>query len=155
MARTLDHQLTAPDETTARTSAAASDGLRHFLDEQPDLAEVQVSMSARGSYTVLQIPVPALRVLADVLTHLAGGHAVAVTAVEAELTTQQAADIMNVSRPYLDKLLEERKLPHRRVGNRRRVLLHDVLTYQRLDAARRRAAADELTAEAQRLGLDY
>jgi hypothetical protein len=55
----------------------------------------------------------------------------------------------------LDVLDEERKLPFRRVGNRRRVLLADLLAYKRVDDAERRAIADELTGEAQRIGLDY
>ena len=62
---------------------------------------------------------------------------------------------MNVSRPYLVELLEDRKLPYRRVGNRGRVLLKDLVAYKRIDDAERRAIADELTSEARRLGLDY
>ena len=68
---------------------------------------------------------------------------------------QEAADILNVSRPYLIKLLDERKLPHRRVGNRRKVLLEDVLRFKRRDDQTRLGVLDELTREAQALGLEY
>ena len=75
--------------------------------------------------------------------------------VHTELTTQQAADLLNVSRPFLVKLIEEQKIPYRRVGNRRRVMPSNLLTYKRIDDAERETTADHLTAEAQRLGLDH
>ena len=91
----------------------------------------------------------------DVPAQIANGNAVAVAPVHAELTTQQAADMLNVSRRYLVKLLENEMIPHRRVENRRRVLLADLLIYERLDNIDRHAVASKLTAEAQRLGLEY
>ena len=151
----LDHQLTVPDEATANQAADAVDVLERFLRQNPDLPGVSVSLTAEDSGTTLQIPGQALRLLVDILAQIAIGNAVTVAPVHAELTTQQAADILNVSRPYLVKLLEESKIPHRRVGNRRRVLLADLLAYKRIDEFERRAIADELTSEAQRLGLDY
>lgn len=150
----LDHQLAVPDEATANQAAEAVDILERFLRQHPSLPTASVSLTADDSDTTLQIPGQALRLLVDILAQIANGNAVTVAPVHAELTTQQAADILNVSRPYLVKLLAERKLPHRRVGNRRRVLLADLLAYKRIDDADRRAIADELASEAQRLGLD-
>lgn len=93
-------------------------------------------------------------ILQDLLGQLAAGKAVQVVTLEPEITTQQAADLLNVSRPYLVKLVEEGTLPHRKVGPRRRLYLEDVLAYKaRLDAQRQlalRALADDL----QELGLD-
>ena len=103
----------------------------------------------------LNLPPFALRLLFDALTALAEGHAVTVVPVPAELTTQEAADILNVSRPYLIKLLDKRKIPYRRVGNRRKVMLEDVLRYKRSDDQFRQGILDELSREAQAVGLEY
>ena len=101
------------------------------------------------------LPDTATKALTDVLEHLARGRAVAVVPVESEITTQQAAELLNVSRPYLVDLLEQGAIPFRKVGSRRRIRLADVLAYREIDDAKRRSAVDELTAEAQRLGLGY
>lgn len=106
-----------------------------------------------GAETQVVIPIVAFRFFVDVLAELANGNAVTVAPVHAELTTQQAADLLNVSRPYLIKLLDEERIPYRRVGNRRKVQLVDVLDYKRRDAARRKEILDELTREAEELGL--
>lgn len=103
----------------------------------------------------VSLPPAALEALVQVLQQLAQGNEVAVLPVHNELTTQQAADALNVSRPFVIKLMEDGHLPFRRVGTHRRVRLADVLTYKRLDDARRAEAADALAAEAQALGLGY
>lgn len=103
----------------------------------------------------VQLPAFAAKLLVEALTALAEGHAVTVVPVPAELTTQQAADLLNVSRPYLVRMLDERRLPYRRVGNRRKVLLEDVLAYKRRDDIERQKVLDELAQEAQAIGLEY
>ena len=150
----LEHHLAVPDEDTAAQAARAVEALERFLRQHLDVS-ASVSLAADDDDTTLEIPGHSLRLLVDILAEIANGNAVTVAPVHAELTTQQAADLLNVSRPYLVKLLDERRIPHRRVGNRRRVLLADLLNHKRRDDAERRAIADELTAEAQRLGIDY
>ena len=95
-------------------------------------------------------------VLLRVVRELAEGNAVTVVPVHAELTTQQAADLLTISRPYLIGLLDQGVLPYARTaGNHRRLRLADVLTYKRARDIERRAALDEMSAEAERLSLRY
>ena len=104
----------------------------------------------------VQLPRSVHNVLIRVVRELAQGNAVAIVPVHAELTTQQAADLLNVSRPYLIGLLDQGLLPYARTaGNHRRLRLADVLTYKRARDIERRAALDEMSAEAERLGLRY
>ena len=112
------------------------------------------TVAGDGEVTIA-LPDEAVRVLVRVLAHMADGDAVTVLPVHAELTTQEAADFLSVSRPHVVKLVEMGALPFRKVGTHRRVLLSDLLEYQQRDQARRRAVLDELTREAQELGLDY
>lgn len=103
----------------------------------------------------IRIPASALPLIADLLAELAQGNGVDIIPVHAELTTQQAADLLNVSRPYFVQLLERGDIPFHRVGTHRRVRHADLVAYrQRVDAKRARALK-ALSAEAQRLGMGY
>ncbi|MBK7164437.1 MAG: helix-turn-helix domain-containing protein [Candidatus Microthrix sp.] len=113
------------------------------------------ALVADNSDLSVTIPGVALNHVIELLAHIANGNAVTIAAVHAELTTQQAADMLGVSRPYLIGLLEENQISYRRVGNRRRIRLTDLLAYMREDDLRRAETVAELTAEAQRLNLDY
>ena len=101
------------------------------------------------------LPRQAAQLLADMLVELANGNAVSLVPLQAELTTQQAADILGVSRPFLIGILERGEIIHRRVGNRRRVPVADLLRYQEEQNDRTRAAVAALTEQAEELGLGY
>jgi excisionase family DNA binding protein len=148
-------ELEVPDQTTAEQAASAVADLTNFLRAHPTpTARVQLCADDADGETQVVIPSVAFHFFVDVLAEMANGNAVTVAPVHAELTTQQAADILNVSRPYLIKLLDDDRIPHRRVGNRRKVLLVDLLNYKRADDRRRLEVLDDLTRETAELGLD-
>lgn len=101
----------------------------------------------------ITVPVSALRLLVDLLARMGRGDTITIVSHHAELTTQQAADILNVSRPYLVKLLEQDAIRHRKVGTRRRVLFKDLVEYREQLSRQRTKALDDLAAEAQDLKL--
>jgi excisionase family DNA binding protein len=99
------------------------------------------------------VPLTAAKVLSRILVHVANGRDASVVPTHAELTTEQAADMLNVSHPYLICLLEAGEIAYRMVGTNRQVLTRSLLDYRHRDDARRRAAADELTTLAQDMAL--
>lgn len=147
-------ELELPDKTAADQAAQAVAEFNAFLLAHPTPSgRVRLCTDDDGPETQVVIPAVAFRFFVDVLAELANGNAVTVAPVHAELTTQQAADLLNVSRPYLIKLLDDQRFPFRRVGNRRKVQLVDVLEYKRHDDVRRQEVLNALTREAEELGL--
>ncbi len=103
----------------------------------------------------LILPGYAINLLLAMLTEMSKGNAITVMPIHAELSTQETAELLKVSRPHLVDLLEQGKIPFRKVGTHRRVLANDVFDYkQRIDEARLKAL-DDLAAQAQELGMGY
>jgi excisionase family DNA binding protein len=100
------------------------------------------------------LPAAAVRLLGALLTELAKGNAVTLMPHHAELTTQEAADLLNVSRPFLVSLLENGQLPHHKVGRHRRVRFADLMTYKQRRDAESEAGLRELAALSQDMKLD-
>jgi excisionase family DNA binding protein len=108
-----------------------------------------------GQEKPLELPAGAVTMLMEILEAMAAGRGVTLVPENAELTTVQAADVLNVSRPFLIKLLEENALPHRKVGKHRRIRMDDVMAYKSRIDRDREAVLDQLAREAQEQGMGY
>ena len=107
------------------------------------------------SVAQISLPPQAIEALTEVLEHLAEGREVTVSAQPVEYSTQKAAEYLRVSRPFLVGLLEKGEIPFRKVGTHRRVLYSDLKVYKEKTDAGRLKTLDELTKQAQELGLGY
>lgn len=103
----------------------------------------------------LELPAGAVALLMDILEAMAAGRGVTLIPENAELTTVQAADVLNVSRPFLIKLLDEGAIPHRKVGKHRRIRVEDVMAYKASIDREREAVLDQLVSEAQEQDMGY
>jgi excisionase family DNA binding protein len=143
----------APSEKDTALAKESSRQLAPLLGAKKELA-LQVLKDGRPSDPVL-VPMAAARVLMKVLTEMAKGNAVTLIPIQAELSTQEAADLLNVSRPFLVKLLDEGKIPSRKVGTHRRVLFTDIMAYKKESDEQRRKAMEALASDAQELNMGY
>lgn len=109
----------------------------------------------QGEHAVVKIPTSAYRLLLDILAEMAMGNAVTVTPVHAVLTTQEAADILNVSRPFFVKLLERGEIPYHKAGAHRRVYYKDILDHKEKIDSKRHEVLKELAEQAQALNMGY
>lgn len=136
-----------PDADLAREAARTLSS--HLTTAGP----LVLRLAGGSSDETIQLPAPAAQLLVRLLDEMAKGNAVTVLPVRAELTTQEAAQLLNISRPTLIQLLDQGALPHRRVGTHRRVRFDAVMAYKRRLHDDRKAALAELAAYDQEIGL--
>lgn len=143
-----------PSSKEAELAKASSRTLSAYLQTKVDTQEIEI-LDDKGTSHPVQIPAAALRLLVDILTEIGEGNAVSIVPIHAELTTQEAADLLNVSRPYLVGLLEKGLINHHKVNRHRRVKYKDLMEYKMKIDSDRRSALDELAAQAQELNMGY
>lgn len=126
------------------------------LSKYADVDRVQLSLrGSNGESDDLVLPGHVLQILLDVLSEMSQGNAISLIPYHQEISTQEAANLLNVSRPFLVRLLEEGKIPFRKVGAHRRVKLQDLLAYKEKTDEQRNQALDELTQLSQDEGMGY
>ena len=142
---------TIPSEADAVLAKETSRVLAsHIRNGDPMELRIPDDPSPEG---MVKLPLSAARMLIRILEEMARGTAVTLIPVHAELTTQEAAEMLNISRPSLIQLLDEGKIDYRRVGTHRRVRFEGLMKYKRAAEAARRAALEELAAYDQELGI--
>jgi len=144
----LTHDPVSPTPDESALARASSRRLAPFLAKE-------LKIRIPNSKEAIVLPAAAVRLLVELLSEMAEGNAVTLIPIHAELTTQQAADLLAVSRPFLIEQLESGKLPFRKVGTHRRVLFQDIMKLKTDLDRRRRATLDKLAADAQEHGMGY
>lgn len=143
-----------PNKEEAILAKISSRELAAYVETAAASQQVAITDKA-GQLHQVEVPVSALRLLVDVLTELGDGNTVKLIPVHAEMTTQEVADMLGMSRPTLIKILDEGHIPYHRSGNRRKVKYSDVVEYKKEIDNKRLQALDELSELDQSLGLGY
>lgn len=149
---TIAHRHFPPSAQDAAIARVSGQLLSRYVRTK---APLKLRVTESDQVEPIELPAGAVALLMDVLEAMAAGRGITIIPQNAELTTVQAAEVLNVSRPFLIKLLEQEKIPHRKVGRHRRVLMEDVMNYRAIIDAEREAVLDRLAAEAQEQGMGY
>lgn len=148
-ARKIVHLPTEAEVEQAKLSSRT-------LSKYADVDRVQLALrGSNGESDDLVLPGHVLQILLDVLSEMSQGNAISLIPYHQEISTQDAANLLNVSRPFLVDLLERNEIPFRKVGTHRRVLLKDVLAYKERTDELRNRTLDELTALSQQENMGY
>jgi len=148
----LAHRQPPPSVQEAALARSSGQSLARLIRKNRPLT---LKVTGTDKEQPIELPPGAALLLMDILEAMAAGRGITLIPENAELTTVQAADVLNVSRPFLIKLLEEKALPCRKVGAHRRIRMEDVMAYKARIDADREAVLDQLVAEAQEQDMGY
>jgi excisionase family DNA binding protein len=148
----LAHRQPPPSVQEAALARSSGQSLARLIRKNRPL---KLKVTDADQEQPIELPSGAALLLMDILEAMAAGRGITLIPENAELTTVQAADVLNVSRPFLIKLLEEKALPCRKVGAHRRIRMEDVMAYKARIDADREAILDQLVAEAQEHDMGY
>lgn len=149
---TIDKKVLEEDQKIALSSKMQIEKLSNRL-HQFRSSQIKIKVEENGDF--ITIPTNAIALLIDILSNMSEGKSITVIPSNSVLTTQQAAEILNVSRPHVVKLLEQKIIPFKKVGSHRRVLLKDILKYQDQQKILQEENLRFHTEQAQKLDLDY
>ncbi|MCB9230171.1 MAG: helix-turn-helix domain-containing protein [Bacteroidia bacterium] len=146
------------NHTTPLEQKIASDSIHQFRAVSNKLEKSKnetVEIQIEGTKQSIKIPKSAFSFLADILAQMAEGKSITVLPTDSELSSQQAADFIQVSRPFLVKLLEQGKIPFRKVGRHRRIRLMDLMNFEKIQKLEREKQLEFLAKQAQELNMGY
>jgi len=149
----MSQTLVTPTLPTETDATLARETSRLLAPRMRSKAPLSFRVGEAAKEETLQLPAPAVKMLVRILEEMARGNAVTLIPVHAELTTQEAADMLNISRPSVIQLLDEGKIEYRKVGTHRRIRFDALMAYKRQTDAERRAALAELAAYDQEIGI--
>ncbi len=147
-------EMVLPAEHEVAAAVTGQRELAAFLTTRFETQRIQIFDEANEAHQV-ELPTSALRLLIDILAEVAEGNPVKIVPIHAELTTQEAADMLNVSRPYLVKLLEEGGIAFHKTGKHRRIKFADLMRFKTEQTQKSEAALQALAQQAQTLGMGY
>lgn len=145
-------RTTKSDQRLALNSLKGFQSVSHKV-KSGDSKGIKIKIQETGEF--ITIPKKALLLLSVILQNMAEGKSISIIPSDSEISTQQAADMLNVSRPHLIKLLEAGLIPFKKVGSHRRILLQDIITYEKKLNIERDKQLDFLANQAQDLNLGY
>ena len=153
---TVERERLVPPKMTPEQLEMLSAAERMLMEalDRSRAATITVE-SDDGDVPPIAVPAQVLRVLAKTLGMMARGQTITLVHEQQELSTVEAANFLNVSRPFIIKEIQHGRLPHRMVGTHRRVLFSDLVDYAKKMREGQQSALDQMAANERELGLDY